>query len=96
MKSENVDWFEVVMDYGKRFPYVTFDCLFPDSVGFACTDVNICKMYKRSRYLHEGGWNYFQIDNNEFLHYDSKISNWEPVSDHVKLRLMTEGKEDLI
>lgn len=95
LKSENINWIEVVLDYGKRFPDATF------------RDVGLGKLYKFSNLRFATNFrmkdNYLCTDSNWYVvrnefglveYYDTV--NWLPVPQHILLRLLTEGEEDLI
>lgn len=97
--SEKINWLQVVLDYGKRNPDVTCG----DLLGLS----NDYKISELELYIHGNGY-YFLYNNNikksymstsksngkGFLEY--RENDWEPVPEHILLRLLTEGKEDLV
>lgn len=104
--TENIKWLEVVMEYGKRFPDVTCD----DLLGSSCDCKN--KLIDMIYVFGDDPSEYYYIqDTTRFInvfctvkyggfgqleYYSYKHNEWRLVPDNVLLRLLTEGKEDLI
>ena len=95
LKSENINWLEVVLDYGKRNPEVRFKHL-----GLGGYDKFSELRYSTSTSLGisylctNNGWYKFRIVQNKLQYYD--VLDWRFVPKLILLRLLTEGKEDLI
>lgn len=93
--SESIDWLKVIVEYGKRFPHVKI------------VDVGLKKSYKNpyisdldlygneNGYLMCDGFIYFTYSNGNFCYWDDEKCFAE-VPHYILLRLLTEGKEDLI
>lgn len=95
--GEKVDWLEVVMDYGKRFPNTKIED-FGLNFTKEMLERKICNLkYSWVSYLkYDGlGFNTFTI-RSKVLNFYNVECIWEPVPQHILLRLLTEGKEDLI
>lgn len=97
-----IQWLDVVVDYTKRFPYITYKDLFgtdmynfklselyhtynSDNSYFLCTKT-FGNVFSTSDLYGEGYLEVFRF----------KPYGWTKVPDNVLLRLLTEGKEDLI
>lgn len=98
---EDIDWLRVILDYGKRFPTVTTDDL-NLNIRHICLPIPISMLRDdKSGWLVYGFGGECVFSVNEKLRYASDVKHdgtydWKPVPDHIKLRLLTEGKEDLI
>lgn len=98
----NIDWPQVVIDYGKRFPDVTYTEVFGNYCNIHFEDVKLSTFVIQidtawGKSLICGEWTYVRTNKrNEFQYYDVVSVNFYEVPDHVKLRLLTEGKEDLV
>lgn len=98
--SEQIDWLKVVIDYGKRFPDVKLGDLFP-LMYRGIKDFKISELYREcsvSETLRS------QIDNENCIYHKESVfeyftgrdDGWLRVPQHILLRLLTEGEEDLI
>lgn len=100
--NEKIKWVEVILDYAKRFPDVklkSFDLNFPECV----LEVKIKKLQ-----IHRNDPDVLMIRTNDvydtviFKHQSGGLSYgninyvWKKVPENILLRLLTEGKEDLI
>lgn len=103
---ESIDWLEVVKDYGKRFPKVTckdllgsltncrdrivdMNCVFDNDPEefYYIQDKNLNdNIFCTVKYGGLGALEYYDLEHNE----------WRHVPQQILLRLLTEGKEDLI
>lgn len=104
--SNDIKWLEVVKDYGKRFPKVTCK----DLLGSVCNckdriiDMNCVNVNDPEEFYYmqdkKGDNNIFctvKIGGLGALEYrDYEHNDWRLVPQHILLRLLTEGKEDLI
>lgn len=103
--NEPINWLEVVMDYGKRFPTATYKELF--GLYNVVNDTKLKDMFiwlndvNHYTFLvtkHGNKYNYYfsttNFDGTGNLEFMSVL--WEPVPQQILLRLLTDGKEDLI
>lgn len=97
---EDIKWLDVVLDYGKRFPNVTYADLFGDGItNRNFCNVNICELALLHNGLYYANMWYFLNFKNKFEYYNphEKFGDgWSLVPVNICLRLLTEGKEDLI
>ena len=98
--KESINWLEVVMDYGKRFPTATIK-----SLGLkTCDNIIISDLLLTDSTIPmlqvPHGYNctnsYHFAGNKHLIHYSGFRNSWKPVPKHILLRLLTDGKEDLI
>lgn len=89
-------WLNIVLDYGKRFPENTLDCLGLDLVNYA-------KDVKFGELVNDGDHWLCKFDDQKciFCTYNNIFKyrvpyDLKPVPNHIKLRLLVEGKEDLV
>lgn len=100
---ENIDWLQVVIDYGKRFPTrkvkdlgLEFNRQICDTEFEDLENDGDCWLVPHDN---DGRCVFSTLSEN--LKYNSigtvnSSENIIPVPDHILLRLLTEGKEDLI
>lgn len=106
--SEPIKWLEVVLDYAKRFPDVKLSELIPNSYSYT-TEMKDLKLGNASIDFKSLDQFYVLLNLDGIavlgtterycegqLDYRNNRSNWELVPDILLLRLLTEGKEDLI
>lgn len=106
--SEPIKWLEVVLDYAKRFPDIKFGDLIHNSYSYT-TEMKDLKLRNASIDLKSLDQMYVLLNLDGIavlgtterygegqLDYRNNHSNWALVPDIVLLRLLTEGKEDLI
>lgn len=104
--NEKINWLHVVLDYGKRNPDVTFMDLFgfiisEDFSNFKISEMQLNKplhneyYFLRDENTRKSYFSTFRRNMNGFLQRRG-TALWEKVPEHILLRLLTEGKEDLI
>lgn len=89
--NKGVDWIQVVLDYGKRFPNVTvYELINCDTLP----NIKVSQL-KRDHvvFLCLESLTYFSNSYGILKYY---YRDFEPVPQHILLRLLTEGKEDLV
>lgn len=101
---EDIKWLDVVLDYGKRFPDREVNELLPESTK-ECKFSSLINYASgaHSKYLHltyKGVKHVFStsLHNGEGIleYFHCKFGGWVKVSNHILLKLLTDGKEDLI
>lgn len=89
--TKKVDWLWSVLDYGRRFPDMTCGGL----LG-TVEDYKISNMIQvDNRICGLGEYIYFRIHSQKGLMYWD-VWRYRPVPQYILLRLLTDGKEDLI
>lgn len=95
--KESINWLEVVMDYGKRFPTATYKELFGSELIELDHNTKFSEMKNiKNIRLHYCNNNYFWYSNGSLEYFNFVTLDWVPIPQQILLRLLTEGKEDLI
>ena len=100
---EPIDWLQVILDYGKRFPNETMGSLglevAPSVFNLSLSALKRkeedakCLIFDCYTPFHSYFRLYKPID---YWHGDGINTRWKSVPQHILLKLLTEGKEDLI
>ena len=94
--NDPIDWLQVVLDYGKRNPKVTYGQIVGDGVIVTLKYTKMCDLVISNNYLKDAsGYYYFRLFLNGDIRYWLE-SDYKQVPPQILLRLLTEGKEDLI
>ena len=98
--SGDIKWLEVILDFGKRFPNETMGSLGLE-VSPSVYNLQLSLLIinpKHSSYMkfdHDTQiFNFFRVL--KTVEYWDNSKKWIEVPQHILLRLLTEGKEDLI
>lgn len=100
--TQEIDWLQVVLDYGKRFSDVTIEDL---GLNDNRSDTKISELHCTELddlYYHlRDSANVIILSTSEkmgkgTLEYINRENRWSQVPHQILLRLLTEGKEDLI
>lgn len=89
--SEDIDWLWVVLDYGRRFPDMTYGGLLGTYHNYKIS--NMIRL--DNRIVGHDSYIFFRTHPKFSLIYWNTYSHF-PVPPQILLRLLTEGKEDLI
>lgn len=89
--------FDVILDYGKRFPDVRMKDLGLDFTKELMED-RISDLFRIGSRLKIEQRNHivFMFSGEHKLYFSDCVGQWERVPNHIILRFATEGKEDLI
>lgn len=108
---EPIDWLQVILDYGKRFPNETtldIGLIGVENVKLSSLQISISgntltieKLYPNQfdniiRRTNNTGFPLYWWGGNNSSLQTPIFRTWKPIPQHILLRLLTEGKEDLI